>query len=95
MDVHIAVATVEPEGTLAPTTALDSPISTTIAPMEAASPTEAKRAATGGRDAKPKAAKKVFSKEEKGVEAAMHRCWRKNLEERTAAAATMEATQQA
>jgi hypothetical protein len=37
--------------------------------MEAASPPKAKRVATGGREAKAKAVKKVLSKEEKGVEA--------------------------
>jgi hypothetical protein len=36
--------------------------------MEAPSPAEAKRTTTGGREAKPKAAKKVLSKEEKDVE---------------------------
>jgi hypothetical protein len=35
--------------------------------METATPAEAKRAAIGGRDAKPKAAKKVLSKEKKGA----------------------------
>jgi hypothetical protein len=62
--------------------------------MEAAAPTEEKCATTGGRDAKPKAAKKVLSKEEKGVEAAKHRGRRRNHKERNAATAAMEATLQ-
>jgi hypothetical protein len=40
------------------------------------------------REAKPKAAKKVLSKEEKGVETAKRRGRRKNLKERNAVAAT-------
>jgi hypothetical protein len=58
--------------------------------MEAASPDEAKRAATGGREAKPNAARKVMFKEEKGVEAVKRRCQRKNLKDRNAAAAAIQ-----
>jgi hypothetical protein len=80
MDALVAVDTMDFEGTLTAAAAPDSPIATTIAPMGVASPAEEKRAAIGGRDAKPKAVKKVLSKEEKG------------LKERNAAAAIMEAT---
>jgi hypothetical protein len=86
MDVLAAVATtMDVKVTLAPTAAPHSPVATTIARMEAAAPAEAKWATTGSRDAKPKAAKKVFSKEEKCVEAAKRRGRRRNLEERNAA----------
>ncbi|KAK1589989.1 hypothetical protein QYE76_017865 [Lolium multiflorum] len=61
--------------------------------MEAAAPAEAKRAATGGPEAKPKAAKKVLSMKEKCVEAAKCRGRRKNLKEKTAAAANQQAWQ--
>jgi hypothetical protein len=94
MDVLVAAVTMDSEGTLAAAAAAsDSPIATTISPMEAASPAEAECAATGDREAKPKAAKKVLSKEEKDVEAAKRRGQRKNLKEKNAAAAAMEATQ--
>ena len=70
MDVLAAAATtMDAEQTLAPAAAPHSPVATTRARMEDAAPAEAKRAATGGRGAKPKAAKKVLSKEEKGIEA--------------------------
>jgi hypothetical protein len=55
--------------------------------METASPVDSKHAATGGREAKPKAPKKLLSKEEKGVETVKRRVQRKNLKERNAAAA--------
>jgi hypothetical protein len=61
--------------------------------MEAAAPVEAKRAATGGREAKPKARKKVLSKEEKSVKAAKRHGWRKNLKEKTAPAANQQVWQ--
>ncbi|KAK1668273.1 hypothetical protein QYE76_056432 [Lolium multiflorum] len=94
MDTLAAVATtMDSEVTLAPSAAPDSPIATTIATMEAAAPAEAKRPATGSRDAKPKAVKKVMSKEEKGFEAAKHRDQRRKQKERNAAAAAMEASQ--
>jgi hypothetical protein len=70
MDVLAAASTtMDSEVTLAPAAAPDSHIATTIATMEAATPLEAKRGATGGRHAKVKATKKVSSKEEKCVEA--------------------------
>jgi hypothetical protein len=94
MDILGAVAIIDSEGTLAAAASPNSPIATTITPMEAASPAEAKRAATGGREGKPKAEKKVLFKEEKGVESMKRRCRRKNLKERNAVAAAMEATQQ-
>jgi hypothetical protein len=93
MDVLVASATMDSEGTLAAAAAaLVPPIATTIAPMEAAAPAEAKCAATDGRDAKRKAAKKVLFKEEKGVETVKRRGRCKNQNERNAAAAAMEAT---
>jgi hypothetical protein len=71
MDVLTAAATtMDSEVSLAPAAVPNSPIATTIATMEPAAPAEAKRPATGGRDAKPK--------EEKGVEAAKRRGRRKN-----------------
>ncbi|KAK1663132.1 hypothetical protein QYE76_051291 [Lolium multiflorum] len=94
MDVLVSAATtMDAEETLAPAAAPHSPVGTTIARMEAAAPAEAKRAATGSREAKPKAAKKVMSKEEKSVEAAKRRCRRRNLKEKTAAAANQQAWQ--
>ncbi|KAK1699490.1 hypothetical protein QYE76_016187 [Lolium multiflorum] len=60
--------------------------------MEGAAPAEAKRAATSvGREAKPKVAKKVLSKEEKVIEAAKRRCRRKNQKNKTAAVANQQA----
>jgi hypothetical protein len=65
-----------------------------IARMDTAASAEAKRAADGGgREAKPKAAKKVLSKEEKSVEAAKRRGRHRNLKEKTAAGANQEAWQ--
>jgi hypothetical protein len=94
MDVLAAAATtMDAEVTLAPAAAPHSPVATTIATMEAAAPAEAKRAATDGRDAKPKAAKKVLSKEQKCVEAAKRRGRRKSLKERNAAAAGQQTWQ--
>ena len=61
MDVLIAAATMDFEETL-PATAPDSPIATTTAPMETASPAGSKCSATGGQEAKPKAPKKLLSK---------------------------------
>ncbi|KAM0826851.1 hypothetical protein ACQ4PT_068587 [Festuca glaucescens] len=89
MVVLVTAATMDFEGTLA-AAAPDSPIATTIAPIEAASPTESKCASTGGREAKPKAAKKLMSKEEKGVKATKRRSRCKNLKERNAAAAAAQ-----
>jgi hypothetical protein len=58
MDVLAAAATtMDAEVTLAPAAAPHSPVATTIARMKADAPAEAKRAATGGRDAKLKAEK--------------------------------------
>jgi hypothetical protein len=79
------------EVTLAAAAALDS----TIAPMEGASPAKSKRAATGGREAKPKAPKKLLSKEKKGVEATKRRGRHKNLKERNATVATAQEAQAA
>jgi hypothetical protein len=94
MDVLAAAATtMDAEVTLAPAAAQHFPVATTIASMEVAAPAEAKRAATGGRDAKPKAARKVMSREEKCVEATKRRGRRKNLKERNAAAAGQQAWQ--
>jgi hypothetical protein len=91
MDVlATTTTTMDSEVTLAPAAALDSPIATTIATMEAAAPAEAKCPATGGRDAKSKAAKKVLSKEDKGIEAVKRRGRRKNQKERNAAATALE-----
>jgi hypothetical protein len=59
MDVLVAAATMDFDGTLA-TTALDSPIATTTTPMETASPADSKHAATGGWEAKPKAPKNLL-----------------------------------
>ncbi|KAK1692359.1 hypothetical protein QYE76_009056 [Lolium multiflorum] len=71
-----------------------TPVATTIATMEAAAPAEAKRAATGsGREAKPKAAKKVLSPEEKIIEAAKRRGRHKNQKVKTVAAANQQAWQ--
>jgi hypothetical protein len=64
MDVIVTAATMDSKGTLA---APDFPIATTTASMETAYPAESKRAANGGREAKPKAPKKLSSKEEKGI----------------------------
>jgi hypothetical protein len=62
--------------------------------MDTAAPAEAKRAADGGgREAKPKAAKKVLSAEEKVLEAAKRRGRRKNQKIKTAAAANQQAWQ--
>jgi hypothetical protein len=74
MNVLAATATIlDAEQTLALAAAPHSPVATTIATMEAAARAEAKWAATGCREAKPKVAKKVLSKEEKCVEAAKRR----------------------
>ncbi|KAK1683872.1 hypothetical protein QYE76_044720 [Lolium multiflorum] len=84
MDVLVVAATsMDAKQTLAPAAPPHSPVATTIATMEAASPAEAK----------PKAAKKMLSKEEKIVEAAKRRGRRKNLKEKTAAAANQQAWQ--
>lgn len=95
MDILAAAATpMDSEVTLAPAAAPHSPVATTIARMEAAAPAEAKRAATGGgREAKPKASKKVLSAEEKIVEAVKRRGPRKNQKIKTAAAANHQAWQ--
>jgi hypothetical protein len=61
MHVLVAAATIDSEGTVTATTP-NSPIATTIVPMEAASPAESKRVATSDREAKTKAAKKLLSK---------------------------------
>ena len=94
MDVLAAAATaMDAEQTLAPAAAPHSPVATAIATMEAAA-LEAKRPATGGgREAKPKAAKKVLSAEEKIIEAAKRRGWRKNQKIKNAAAANQQAWQ--
>jgi hypothetical protein len=60
--------------------------------METTSPAGSKCATTGGREAKPKAPKKLPSKEEKDIEAAKRRGKRRNMKERKDATA---ATQQA
>jgi hypothetical protein len=61
--------------------------------MEIASPAGSKCAANGGQEAKPKAPKKLLSKEEKGVQAAKRRGRRKNLKKRNAAAAAAQQAQ--
>jgi hypothetical protein len=71
-------------------TAPDSPIATTTAPLETASPVDSKRATTSGQEAKPKVPKKLLSKEEKGVKAAKRRDRHKILKERNAVAASAQ-----
>jgi hypothetical protein len=88
MDVPVAAATMDSEETLAATTP-DSPIATTTVAMETASPAGSNHAATSGREAKPKAPKKLLSKEKKGVETAKRHGRRKNLKKRNAAAAAV------
>jgi hypothetical protein len=73
----------ESEQTLA-TIAPDTAVATVTSSIETASPVGSKRAATGGRETKAKAPKKLPTKEEKCIEAAKRRGRRMNLKERMA-----------